>query len=360
MAFVASKSEWAELCTFFQLLNEGKVALGNAEGKPSGKAWPIAMVQRVEHDGVRCYYIEENEIHVKGEGIDRRFMREDFTYAAEKLVEVLKTPGTEVESPEGMEGFLDEIGIYNLEAQTDDRTDMYLAFFSADAPLVGMRIYSKMPGMHSLLDGGRAANIKFEQVGIRFPSPTVNKINQFETNNVVLDRISLIERLGGQLKFNDAADKIFRSNLHMIDLHFPRMVGEMARTMYLEDVSKVSELVERIKEQNPLKIKDELIRKHGYYEYKMKEFLLALANGLRPAKLYNGTESQIDGMLLLDGDGNVLCYNKANRQAYADFLYYNSRLEKGDMIKDKYGVLERENGLFYFKLNLKIGLKVKN
>lgn len=34
---------------------------------------------------------------------------------------------------------------------------------------------------------------------------------------------------------------------------------------------------------NPLKIKDELITKHGFYEYKVKELLLALAMGLRPA-----------------------------------------------------------------------------
>ena len=34
----------------------------------------------------------------------------------------------------------------------------------------------------------------------------------------------------------------------------------------------------------------------------------------------------------------------------------NSRLEKGSTEKDKYGYLERENGVYYFKLNLKIGL----
>ena len=48
---------------------------------------------------------------------------------------------------------------------------------------------------------------------------------------------------------------------------------------------EVSELTEAIKQLNPLKIKDELINKHGFYEYKIKEFLLALATGMRPAKL---------------------------------------------------------------------------
>ena len=88
------------------------------------------------------------------------------------------------------------------------------------------------------------------------------------------------ERLGGALKYSDVADKIFRSNLSMIDLHMGRLMAEMTRLMWLDGITKVSELTEEIKKLNPLKIKDELITKHGFYEYKVKELLLALAMGL--------------------------------------------------------------------------------
>lgn len=355
MAFSASRREWSELSAFFYLLSRGTVKLGTAEGKASARELPVAVIQREEHDGTRRYYIQENEIHVTGEGIDRHFIREDFGTVADLVMEAMRSSHEdEVESPEGVEEFLDELGIFNLEAKTEDRTDLHLGFYSTSAPLVGFRIYAKMGGMDPLLDGGRAANIKFEQVGVRFPNPTVNKINAVETDNEVLDRIGMIERLGGQLKFNDAADKIFRSNLHMVDLHFPRVLGEMARLLFLEDINRVTELTERIKVINPLKIKDELIHKHGYYEYKMKEFLLALANGMRPAKLYNGTESAIGGMLMMSPDGEILCYYKGERQVFADFLYNNTRFLKGNIQKDHYGYLERENGLYYFKLNFKV------
>ena len=36
---------------------------------------------------------------------------------------------------------------------------------------------------------------------------------------------------------------------------------------------------------------------------------------------------------------------------FADFLFVNSRFEKSSTEKDKYGYLERENGVYYFKLN---------
>lgn len=211
--------------------------------------------------------------------------------------------------------------------------------------------------MNPLLDGGRTANLKLEQSGVKFAVPTVNKVNALpESPTEVAERMLMIERLGGVLKYSDVADRVFRCNLLMIDLHFPRMLAEMVRIMHLDGITRVSELTERIKEMNPLKIKDELINKHCFYEFKMKQFLLALALGMRPAKIYNGTDSAVEGLLLANGDGEVLCYHKSDRQAFADFLYRNTRFEKGSVDKDKYGFLERENGVYYFKLNVKIGL----
>ena len=43
-------------------------------------------------------------------------------------------------------------------------------------------------------------------------------------------------------------------------------------------------------------------------------------------------------MLLTNGDGGVLCYHKSDRQTFADFLYRNTRFEKGSVDKDKYEI----------------------
>ena len=358
MAFEATKREWSELYAFFRLLADGYVHAGTPDAKKNEEfRWPVAMVQREEHDGTRQYIIESENIRIKGENINKLISREDFATVAEMILNGIKqSKEMDVTSPEGVEEFLDEVAIFDLEAKTEDRTDFYVAFYSVEAPLVGFCVRSRLSPMFPLLDGGRTANFKFEQVGVKFATPTVNKINAFGEEEDVVGRMLMIERLGGNLKFNDAADKIFRSNLGMIDLHFPRVLGEMCRAMHLEGMTKVSELTEYIKQLNPLKIKEELITKHRYYEHKMKEFLLALAFGMRPAKMYNGSDSAVAGFLMIDGAGEVLCYQKSDRQTFADFLYYNTRLEKGPTAKDKYGYLEKENGVYYFKLNLKIGL----
>lgn len=358
MAFEATKKEWCELYTFFRLLADGRVALGTAEAKVGDIFWPVAMIQREEHDGTRRYYIEEETIRIEGETGVKTMSREDFGIVADLILKAVKSSSeNDVTSPDGVEEFLDEAAIFDLEAKTEDRTDFSIAFWHSEAPLRGVNVRSRLSAMNPLLDGGRAANLKLEQTGIKFATPTVNKINALpESPNEVAERMMMIERLGGVLKYSDVADRVFRSNLLMIDLHFPRVLTEMVRIMHLDGISRVSELTEIIKQMNPLKIKDELINKHKFYEFKIKQFLMALALGMRPAKIYTGLDSAVEGILLVDGNGDVLCYHKSEKQVMEDFLFLNTRFEKGSLEKDKYGFLERENGVYYFKLNAKIGL----
>lgn len=357
MSFEATKREWGELHSFLRILADGSIAVGTPDGMAcEERRYKVAVIQREEHDGTRRYLVDGENIRISGERMDKTVPREDFRTAADLIGEALRqTRIGDMTSPDGVEEFLDEIAVYDLEAKTDDRTDYHIGFWDAGAPLAGFRVYSRLAPMNPLLDGGRTANLKFEQTGVKFAAPTVNKVNALESPNEVIDRMRMIERLGGVLRYSDVADKVFRSNLSMIDLHFPRMLGEMVRTMHSEDITRVSELTARIEEINPLKIKDELIRKHGFYRYKTKQFLMALALGMRPAKLFNGTDSAVEGFVFVDAQGTPMCYHKADRATFEDFLFRNTRFEKGPTEKDKYGRLERENGAYFFKLNAKIG-----
>lgn len=355
----ATRREWNELYVLFSLLTKGSLALGDEEGKASARVLPVAAVVRREHDGERRYTVEKDHILVTGTDWEERFPREDFATVAGMIFNALKQgAGTDIEAPEGVEGFLDALNIYDMEACTEDRTDLHIVFHDDSFPPMGFRIYSRLCGMNPLLDGGRTANLKFEQSGVRFSQPAVNKINFTETPDnpsEVARRMLYIESMGGILKYNDVADKIFRSNLCLIDLNIGRVLAEMVRTLHLDNISRVDELTAIIEDRNPLKIKEELIRKHLYYRHKIKELLLALAMGMRPTKQYDGRESAIEGFVMVDERGEMLCYRKTERQVFADFLFTHTRLEKGQPDKDKYGYLERENRAYYLKLNLKVG-----
>ena len=149
MAFSATKRELGELYTFFRLLADGAVSLGTPKAeKDETLRWPVALIQREEHDGTRRYYIEAQEVRivsgttgkdgsfVPGEKEELCFPREDFGDAAELVLHLLKNvSGEEVEVSEGLEAFLDAVNIFDLEAKTEDRTDFSVAFWHPEAPL---------------------------------------------------------------------------------------------------------------------------------------------------------------------------------------------------------------------------------
>lgn len=358
MAFDATKKEWSELYSFFRLIADGYVACGTIDKKADEEnILPVAMITREEHDGTRRYILSGDDVHIVGENIDMTVPRARFSEIAAKVLDAVRAAETnDVVSPDGVEEFLDEIKLFDLEAKTEDRTDYYVSFYSDKIPPVGVSVRSCYGVCLPLLDGGRTANLKYELLGAKFSGPTVNKVNAVEGQSEVLERILMIERLGASLKYRDVADKVFRANVAMFDLQFHRILGEMLRIMQTEGITKVDELVEQVKIVNPLKIKDEQIHKHHFYEYKMKQFLVALACGMRPAKIFNGLDSAIEALMFVCEDGHLLCYRKADKRLFETFLYRNAVLMHGSVQKDKYGFIEKENGVLYFKLNLKIGL----
>ena len=358
MAFEVNKTEWSELYVFLKLLADGKLFMGNHKGEKNEKSfWPISTIERVDEDGPRRYFIEGDMVRVEGKGEYIKLNRAALDAMADKVLALMKSSNEEViECPEDIEKFLDQTKIFKLEPETSDRTDLKIGFWSNATIPSGFVIQSRLAPAHLLLDGGRAANIKLELSGVKLANPEVNNINAIDSTEVVRDRIIEIERLGGVLKYSDVADKVFRCNLQMIDLHFARILSEMLRTFQMEGKSRIYEVMNLVKIQNPVKVKEDLIQKHRFYEYKMKEFLMTVVRGMRPAKIFNGEHSAVDGMLLVNGNGEIVGFHKNNQDVFEDFLYLNTRFVKGSVDKDKYGFLERENGVYYFKLNAKIGL----
>lgn len=49
-------------------------------------------------------------------------------------------------------------------------------FLQYRGPVGRFCVRSRLGTMFPLLDGGRAANLKFEQTGVKFATPTVNKL----------------------------------------------------------------------------------------------------------------------------------------------------------------------------------------
>ncbi len=353
----ANRIEIHEVYVLCRLLGQGSIAQGQADGTP-GTPVPVAAVVRQDSGEARRYVIEGDEVDVEGIG---RFPRVDFATAADYLLGFLHL-SQDLTDISSLQTFFSAVGIGDLCATTQDRTHLHVVLWHPDAPIVGLRIQGRLCGYTPLLSGGRTANIKYEQTGIRFSHPAVNKINYTEEPENVAEvarRILYIESVGGIFKYADVCDRIFRSNLLMIDTNLPRILAAMLRALHLDNMSRMSDLVAMLEETNPLKMKAELVGKHGFYAHKVRSLLLAAAWGMRPAKTYDGTPSAIGAYIMADAQGGLLLYTRAEEQTFARYLVDHTRLEKGSPEADKYGYLERENGAYYLKLNLHIGFSKK-
>ncbi len=365
-ALTCSRIEAAHLHAFFSLLTRGNLAQGDAQGMPLGQQMPIAAIHRREHDGMRVYEILATEIveHHTTKG-DLTFPREDMADAAQLVLQQIRSAQDNTVDLSAIEGLLDAMDIYDLQPRTDDLTSLHLRLWTTDGgPLLGVRLQSLVAGTWLLLDGGRTANLKFEQQGVRFHQPAVQKINAMgETDDdsvediaAVARRILYVESHGGTFRYADVADRVFRSNLLMLDTNLPRILAAMAYTLHIDGINRISELTQLASDRNTLKLKDELVRKHGFYEHKMRQFLLALAWGMRPAKQWTGRRNAIDALLLVDKQGQPMIYTRQEEHMLADYLFTHTRMDKASPREAHYGLLERENGLYYLKLNLKISL----
>ena len=96
----------------------------------------------------------------------------------------------------------------------------------------------------------------------------------------------------------------------------------------------------------------------AFYEHKMKVLLLDAALGMTPSKEWKGRYDANGGYLVVRKDGEIVCYHFYNRNDVEDYLYHNTRFERGSRARHNFGSLFREeDGDVYIRLNLQIRFK---
>lgn len=356
--FQIHRKAYTELLALLRVVSEEQLPLANVKGQATDATKRLLCVRRQEEQSMRRYERKADTIYITNETTAEvlTLPLDLWEEATAHAFELLRTAETEqIEVDDALEGFLDEAQIFSIAGTAEGQHHLLLELEGASEGVVA--VWSRVgitPTM--LLDGGRSANIKLEQTGTRFATPMAGKVNALESEQTIRDRMLLVESMGSSLRYNNVADRVFRANLALIDLHLGRLLCEMLRLHYGEGVTKVAELMAAMVESNPLKVSAELIEKHRYYEVKLQQLLMACVAGMRPAKIYRGETSLPPYVLLLASDATPVLFDTADRELLADFLLRNTRFVHGNTEKDKFGYLERENNVYYFKLNLRIGL----
>jgi len=220
---------------------------------------------------------------------------------------------------------------------------------SKTMPMLGFSIKSMVGGASTLLNPGQTTNFIYEVKGFKGDIVMINKI---QTKAQIRDRVSKITDQGGAFEYIGVSNEQFESNMKMIDTALPEFIAQMLLNFFSNAHRTVSDLTKELSENDIMNKKFSLSLTN--YEYKIKNFLDAVALGMVPSKPWDGFSKAQGGYIVVKENGDVVCYHLYNRDEFRSYLYENTKFDAPSTTRYGYGELYEENSKLFFKLNLQI------
>lgn len=359
MPLSGNKGEWSEIYTLFKLLGDGKVHAGDANMNKLDLYYPILNIIREE--AKRYEYKPQKDTHIvviDEDGVEyARISMNEFLHQSKALFDTIKSAKSASFSAPNTEEFMSSVGCSNIKASSKDKTDIHIVIHDLRTgmkTLLGFSIKSQLGSASTLLNAGDPTNIIYRVVGKDLTDEDIESINSVKDH---LDRMRAILDKGCHFEYHDIGHATFKNNLLFLDGTMPQFI---ARCLLISSLpggtSTIAETVERVDKENPFGYTGSNLS--AFYEHKMKSLLLSAALGMKPATEWTGRYDANGGYLVVRKDGEIVCYHFYNQNDVEDYLFNNTRFERGSRERHKFGSLYRgEDGSVYIKLNLQIRFK---
>lgn len=351
-----NKGEWSEIYTLFKLLGDKQLILGDKDiEKLEGIVYPIIKILRTENNGNFEYSVQDEIILISGNEEVLKIPISKFKEKAVFLLEAIKENRERTFSIPQIEEFMQSINCISLKAGSSAKTDISIIVHDQrtnQQPTLGFSIKSQLGSPSTLLNAGKTTNFIFKIEDVNLDENEINEINSINTRSKIKDRLLKIKDKGGVFKFVKTERQIFSNNLVLIDSLLPQILSNIVFDFYTSGYSHLIDLVKVTAQINPLNFDTE--NEHKFYEYKIKRFLTDVALGMMPSTVWTGQYDATGGYLIVKENGDVLCYHIYNRNEFEDYLLNNTKLETASSSRHGFGEIYKEDGHFYFNLNLQI------
>ncbi|MCK4997356.1 HpaII family restriction endonuclease [Candidatus Pacearchaeota archaeon] len=348
-----NRGEWSELLVFLKLLSEGKLYAADSKlNKLNNIYYDIIKILREDSCENKEYYYD-SIIKIKssnGELLEEIPVLE-FKEKAEFLLEKIKESKGSF-SIEGIEGFLKKIRISKIKSKSSKKRDISMIVHDPQAgynPELGFSIKSRLGSPSTLLNAGKTTNFIYELEGVVLDDKEIEDINSFQ---FIKEKIEKIKSNGGILKYRKMREPNFELNLQVIDSQFPIIASELIRYFYEFGISKISDLILKITDNNPCEFNQN--NSHKFYKIKIKNFLINVALGMTLSKVWDDQFDATGGYIIVKENGDVLCYHVYNRDQFGDYLLNNTKLDTASTSRHNFGNIYKENGKFFMNLNFQI------
>ena len=348
---MANKGEWSELYALFQILGEGKIHAGDAKlNKLASPIYPILHVLR--NDIVKDFEIDSiRNIVITHGGVSNTIPMTDFLNEATSLLSQLQTNKGRSFNILSTQAFMGSIGVSKIKAPSINKADIELVIHDPVTSMVnqlGFSIKSQLGSPSTLLNASGATNFVYRIDG-NMNATKMNNINNIPDHK---NRIASIFSAGCSLTYDYLDNTQFLANLLFIASDLPKILSECLIEDSIATGGDLASITNKIASANPLGYPTSNFM--SIYENRMKQLLVAAALGMVPSKPWNGYYTAPGGYIVVKTNGDVICYHFYNRNLLEDYLYNNTKFERGGRHKHGFGEIFQKGNDFYIKLNLQI------
>lgn len=274
------------------------------------------------------------ELYLNGDLV-RKITSSELADMAEKILSGIKSGDNSFEI-DGAEKIMQTLELKKIKSPANRKADIEIKVhdpFTNFDRICCYSIKSDLGNPPTLFNASRATNFRFKVFGV--DDALAEKINSIDTRTKIQDRMRAIERL----EFDSVVNKTFADNLLFVDTQAGKILGELIKIYYLENISDCAALVTLLEERDPLKF-----GVPNLYRHKVKKFLCAVALGLKPAKKWNGIDEASGGYIIIKDSGEIAAYQLYNRDAFETYLLNNTRLETPSTRKHNFAKISRGGG----------------
>ena len=377
-----NKGEWSEIYVFLKLLADGKLYSADENLEIIENIYyPIIKILRTETENKRDYFIN-GDIEIfdaENETLLMKIPVIDFVENSKKLFNYLKSSSGRSFSFLDIESFLESIDVKNLTGLKTDKSDIRILvhdFNTHGKEKLGFSIKSMIGKDSTLFNPAVGTNFIYKishpenkKIDISaFNRETLLKSKENSKLSKINIRINELLKLGYQINLEKIQSENLELNLILIDSQLPLILSKILMYKYSLSVSNTKDLIELIKQKNPLNFN--LSKGHPFYENKIKNFLTESALGMTPETVWNGIYDATGGIIIVKSSGDLVCYHIYNRNEFQNYLVNNTKLEQASTGENeenpgfartdkktkpfKFGWLYEENGGYFLKLNLQI------
>src|SRR3989344_7377473 len=351
--------EWSEIYTFLRVLAEGELyAADDNLDKIKDIYYPIISVIR-EESGKELNYRRNGSIKIIDAETDTVISElpvTTFSEHANSLLNKIKNDGNEggsFEFPE-LEHFLKSIKIERLKSRSTKKDDITLVvhdYRTGLRPTLGFSIKSQLGGASTLLNPGAATNFTYKVTNDRMVVKEGGEAYGESEEMKLKQKVSSKAEEGYSFVFEDTGNPVFTSNLRMIDSLLPEILSYLVLYYYMGKGSTIKTLTEVLRNENPLKFD---LSDQRFYEHKIKSFLMDVALGMTPAKVWEGNYLASGGYIIVRDDVEIVCYHIYNIDQFKEYLFNSTKLDTPSTSRYGYGNFYNESEETKIKLNLQI------